>query len=604
VIAKTPFFAAVIAVICASTALAASATFDAQTDRNRLNLNETLTLTLIADSDASGQPDVSPLAADFDILSRGESTMMQVFNGTIAHTRQWTLELAPKHAGRLMIPALALGAERSQPLEITVTATADDAAAGTKPMFVEAEADVLTPYVQQSLEYRVRLLFREQPLQPPQLSEPTADGATVERSGEDRNSETEINGQHYDVIERRYRLIPQRSGTVTIESPRLEAILPDRSASRSRDPFAELDQAFGGTLFQNFSGRGGRRVIERAEAVTLTVRPQPDGAGAHWLPAQSVQLSDEWTPSPPVFRVGEPVTRTLTITALGTTAALVPTLEMGTVDGAQVYADQPHSEDLRGMTAPTAVKSRKIALVPTRAGTLTLPEIRLAWWDIERDVPQVAVIPARSLEVLAAPNTPATVAPTPPAVAAPVAAAPAPAAAPTPPPAPPPLSAPSPTGADDHIIWWVGLALLFGILWVATLIWWWRERRTVTAAPASAAVSPATAAQRQLALRTARQQVEQACVAADARAARAALLAWGRARWPEQPPSGLRELSQQFNQVALATALLALDRAIYAPAESAWNGAAAWQVIAPQLTAAVEKSAKAGEPLPPLYPRY
>jgi hypothetical protein len=150
----------------------------------------------------------------------------------------------------------------------------------------------------------------------------------------------------------------------------------------------------------------------------------------------------------------------------------------------------------------------------------------------------------------------------------------------------------------------VGLALLFGILWVATLIWWWRERRTVTAAPASAAVSPATAAQRQLALRTARQQVEQACVAADARAARAALLAWGRARWPEQPPSGLRELSQQFNQVALATALLALDRAIYAPAESAWNGAAAWQVIAPQLTAEVEKSAKAGEPLPPLYPRY
>ncbi len=594
--------AAGFALSCAVTALATT-TFQAQTDRNRLSVNETLTLNLIADSDASGEPDVSPLAADFEILSRGESTMINVFNGAIAHTRQWTLELAPKRAGQLTIPALALDAARSQPIDITVTATADDATDASKPLLMEATTDLATPYVEQPLEYRLRMLLREQPLQPLQLSEPVVDGATIEQVGEDRQSETDINGQLYRVIERRYRVIPHRSGALMLESPRLEAVFADRSAGRprARDPFTELDQVFGGGLLQQFTGRNGRRVLERAPPVTLTVRPQPAGTGTSWLPATSVQLSDEWTPSPPVLRVGEPVTRTVTITALGTTAAQLPTLELGAVDGAQLYAEQPQAEELRGTSAPTAIKSRKVALVPTRAGTLTVPELRLRWWNTERDEAQVAVIPARQLEVLAAPNAPAA-APVP--EPAPIAAAPAPLPAPSPPPA---AAAPAPAAASAEIAgyqmsWETALALLFGGLWLLTLGWWWRERRRSTALPPVINPAPPPAAQ-QAALRTARQQVEQACVAADARAARAALLAWGLARWPEQPPSGLRELSQHFNQVELATVLLALDRAIYAPVETAWNGAAAWQVLAPHLTIKSTAAPEANTPLPPLYPR-
>lgn len=573
----------VIALFNCAIAPAATGSFEAQVDRNRLGLNETLTLQLTADSDASGEPDVTPLAADFDLLNRGESTMTRIINGAMSHTRQWTLELAPKRSGQLTIPPLALGAMHSQAVEITVTATADDAA--EKPVFMEASADTLTPYVQQVVDYQVRMYFQNQPPRA-SLTELTVDSATVERVGEDRSEETFINGRRYTVIERHYRLIPQRSGQLLIQSPRLDTVIPTPRAARQRDPFADLDQAFGGAFSQNLPGSG-RRVIERAADVTLTVRAQPAGSDASWLPATSLQLSDEWTPSPPLFRVGEPVTRTVTITATGVTAAQLPDLSMGTVDGIQIYADQPQPENLPGTTA-TALKSMKIALVPTRAGTLTLPEIRLPWWNTASDTPQVAVIPARMIEVTGAPANP----PAPPVAVA-----------------PPEMAAPAPNVVEKPVVavtseakssggWWPWLALLFGLLWLGTLAWWWRERRSgrTLNLPQTETTS------RQMSLIHIRKQVQTACLAQDARAARAALLEWALARWSHQPPRGLAELGRRWNDAESAAVLAALDRAIYAPAATTWDGAAAWSVLSAQLQRTEINPVRVNDPLPPLYP--
>ncbi|MBK1695256.1 hypothetical protein CKO09_10990 [Chromatium weissei] len=575
-----------IALLNSAAAPAATGTFEAQVDRNRLSLNETLTLQLTADSDASGEPDVTPLTANFDILNRGESTMTSIINGAMSHTRQWTLELAPKRDGQLTIPPLTLNALHSQAVEITVTATAENSA--DKPMFVEVKTDITAPYVQQVVDYQVRMYFQERP-QRAELTEPTADGATIERVGEDRGEETFINGRRYTVMERHYRLIPQRSGEILIQSPRLNAVIFDSRAAKRGDPFADFDQAFGGAFFQNLPSSG-RRVIERAANVTLTVRAQPNDSGATWLPATSLQLSEEWTPSPPLFRVGEPLTRTVTITATGVTAAQLPDLQMDAVDGMQIYADQAQPETLPGATA-VALKRMKIALIPTRAGTLTLPEMRLAWWNTTTDTRQVAVIPARTVDVMNAPAAanapPISVAAAPPEVAA-------------------PASQPSeklPVVATSEIKsfgeWWQGLALLFGLLWLGTLAWWWRERRD----RAMPKLPQIATTQRHMSLIAIKKQIEAACLAQNARAARAALLDWALARWPQQPPRGLTELSQRWNDAESAAVLDALNRAIYAPTEMAWNGAMAWSVLSVQLQRSEANTLRAmNDSLPPLYP--
>ncbi|MFY9972903.1 MAG: BatD family protein, partial [Chromatiaceae bacterium] len=386
----------------------------ADPDRTRLGANETLTLRLIAEGQPKEEPDLSPLEADFEILSRSTSSRTTIVNGDMSRSQEWVLELAPKRVGDLTIPSLALGNERSQPVPVQVVpADQVEPGDGPRPLFLAAEVDSQSPYVQEPFAYRVKVYYRK-PLLRASLSDPKIEGATIEQRGDDHSYREVLDGEQYTVVERRYLVVPQRSGPLTIQSPRLEAVLigATRPSSRprgQRSPLADLEEMLGGGIFNGMPGMsdttGARRVMERGPDVTLEVRPQPAGTTGPWLPAQSIQLADQWTPSPPRLRVGEPATRTLTITAQGITAAQLPTLDAGSAEGVKVYPEPPSTEDLPGSGPPSAVKTLKLALVPTREGPLTLPEIRLHWWDTVEDRERVSVIPARIFQVEPAAGT-------------------------------------------------------------------------------------------------------------------------------------------------------------------------------------------------------
>ena len=591
----------------------------ADPDRTRLGANETLTLRVIAEGSLSGEPDLSPLEKDFEILGRSTSTRTTIVNGDMSQSREWTLELAPRRTGELQIPALALGAERSQPVPIQVVPPDQVTPAGVpRPLFLDTQVDSPSPYVQEPFSYRVKVYYRDPPRRAT-LSEPQVNGATIEQRGDDQSSTEMVDGQRYTVIERRYLVVPQRSGPLTIASPRLEAVVADGRPGARRSPFADLDEMLGGRVFQGMPGMpdlgAGRRVVERGPDRTLEVRPQPDGTASPWLPAQSVQLADQWTPSPPRLRVGEPITRTLTITAQGATAAQLPTLDAGTSDGVKVYPEPPTSEDLAGGGPPAALKTLKLALVPTRAGPLTLPEIRLHWWDTVEDRQRVAVIPQRTLEVEPAAGTATTPEPTPgPAQVPGLAEVP-----PTPmheaesggagraPDAGPTRSPDLPGAGAEPGLWpWVSLAL--GLGWLLTLGWvLWQGYGGRWQRPGKPARGTG-AAGRSGSARSALAVLSRACAAGDPRAAREALLAWGRSRWPKHPPAGLGALAGRLGGDDAAEVLGDIDRAIYAEGDgeggSRWDGATAWARIEPLLKG--EETAgriPTPVPLPPLYPQ-
>lgn len=583
--------------LLALVSVAASAgSLTAETDKNRMSLEDTVNLRLVAEGDLKGEPDLAPLSADFEILGQSSGSRMSIVNGAVSRTREWTLELSPRRTGRLTIPALSLGGQRTQPIAVEVTEKSPAAGGGPGPVRVQTEAEAKAPYVQQGFLYRVRLLFRVQPRRA-SLSAPTAEGAAIEQDGEDRQSTEMLDGQRYVVIERRFRVVPQRSGPLVIQGPRLEALLPEERASGARrSPMADFEEAFGGSVFQGFPNLAdfgsGRRVVERGPDLTVQVRPQPPGTGPDWLPAQSVQLTDEWTPSPPRFRVGEPLTRTLVITAQGATASQLPTLNPGSPDGAKVYPEPPKLEDLPGSAAPSALKTLKVALVPTRAGPLTLPEIRLPWWDTSADRARVATIPQRTVQVEPAADGSTAMAAPPPQPVAPT--------------SPRTDTEGERIAADRGALaavagsagLWPWIALVLGLGWVATLVWLWRSRRAGRPTVASGG-----AQRRAETLRAAGAQLRQACLSGDPRAARTALLAWGRARWRGQAPRGLGALAMRLGDGEIGPILERIDRANYAAAADPWDGAAAWTALEPRLTAAERATAEpAPGPLPALYP--
>ncbi|AHF05524.1 hypothetical protein MARPU_09900 [Marichromatium purpuratum 984] len=445
---------------CSLDALAQSAPLRLDLERQRLALNETLVVRLIAEGGLKGEPDLRRLEQDFEVLERSHAEQMRIINGTISRLRVWTLVLAPRHPGVIEIAPIALGAARTEPRRVEVVEAGARRAAepGTPPLArVEAEVETATPYVQQALVYRVAILLRERPLQAA-LSAPVAEGAIVEPLGEDRSARAVVDGVEYTRVEQRYLLIPQHSGALRVEGPRLDVIFAaaPRPGALYRD-FPSLS-GFG-------AGGGERRLVERAETLTLQVRARPDAAAEPWLPASAVRLREDWAETPPRAVVGEPLTRVLTLEAEGASATQLPELVLPEVEGAQRYPGRPRVEDGLAVGEVRASARHEIALIPTRPGPLHLPEVHLAWWDLVNDRPREAVIPARTLEVAPAPGTALPSRPASAAVAETVAGD-------------------GPVATDEGGQGaagagpWPWIALVLGLGWAATLIWlWWRRPR-------------------------------------------------------------------------------------------------------------------------------
>ena len=128
---------------------------------------------------------------------------------------------------------------------------------------------------------------------------------------------------------------------------------------------------------------------------------------------------------------------------------------------------------------------------------------------------------------------------------------------------------------------------------------WWRAARSAGAAGGRKAPAQAGQADPRRLL----EKFQQACAANDPRAARERLLQWAAARWPGASPRGLDELARRLPRQASAY-LVEIDRGLYAPESSPWDGMAAWRALAPLLQAqATVETGEGSTALPPLYPR-
>jgi len=595
---------------------ALAGTLEAQIDRTRITQGETVTLQLSVSDDIQGNPDLSPLDKDFDILSRSEGSRFNIINGHSSATREWQLVLLPKHEGDLTIPAVRLGGMESQPLQLKVmpAAATQSGAAGTtgQPVLVEVEAEPEHPYVQGEVAYRVRILSRV-PLNEASLGEPQAGDAIVEQAGEDNHYTTQRNGTTYQVIERRYVIFPQHSGTLRINGPTLAAAVPVRNSGRrslrerffGKDPFKDMEKFFGGAPFADFPDIGGlftetRPVRIRGRDITLNVLPQPAGVQGQWLPAKSLSLAEAWSPDPPVFRVGEPVTRTIALIVDGLSAAQLPDLAPPLPSGMKAYPDQPQNETRAEADSLITTRTLKTALIPTAPGSVTLPEFRIHWWDTEAQQPRVATLPARTFQVLPPrAGTSAATATGAPATAGANAAAPA--------------AASTSSHTDMQALqpkpqpaYWPGIAAAVTAGWLVTLVLWRiSSTRGRNGIPRPAPAGDAAPSRRQQ-LGQCRTRLKNACHSNDPRAAKAALLDWAVLQWPAAPPRDLSALAGRISNAAARGEIIALDRLLYAgDAQQGWDSHAAWPVLE-QVLVQKAPTADSGtdEPLPDLYPRH
>ena len=415
----------------------ASAQARAWLDRSTVGMGESVTLNV--EGGSNEEPDFSVLESDFRIVRRSSVSQMNIVNGAMARTNLWAVGLEPLHEGVITIPALVVGKQLTEPLTLTVRPMQRGSAADGDDVFLEVEADTQSPYVQQQVGYRVRLYYAVSLLEG-NLDEPAGDGVQVRRIGQDANYSRQIDGRRYNVVERRYALTPERSGSLQVRGVTFRG------------------RVARGAQYNSFFSQGVPLTIG-SEDIELEVRPAPANAPSPWLPAQQLTLRDDAQRLPAQVSVGDALELTLVAEATGLSAEQMPELSLPPIEGAEVYPDQEVRETTESDGRIVGKRSRRFAIVPLRAGPLELPERSLTWWNIGSDQSERSTLPARTLEVL-----PAAGAATPSAPSSPVDGS--------------AQQYPAEVQADPaQLRLWRGLAISLAMAWLLTLLAWWRWPR-------------------------------------------------------------------------------------------------------------------------------
>lgn len=574
--------------VCLGLPVLAHAGVSAQVDRSTVNEGDTFTLTLTVTGNNNAQPDLSSLHQNFDVLGTGQNSEIQIINGSVSSSRNWTVTLSPKRTGKLTIPPIQVGNDHSNALSVTVLPATASSGGSQNQADVFVQVSVRPDdksYVQAQLLYTIRLYYAEA-LQQGTLSDPTADNAVIQKLGKDKHFSTMHNGRQYQVIERQYAIFPQQSGKLQIHGVVFDGKVTDPS-QQTGDPF-----------FDSFNPPT-RHVHLRARTLSVQVTPQPTSyTGKSWLPARDIQLQESWSPNNPTFRVGEPVTRSISIHASGLSSSQLPDLSIPSQPDFKLYPDQAQTSDKADGNTLTSTRTQKIAMIPTMAGTLTLPAIHLTWWDTTTHQQRTSSLPAETIKVLPATGANTTTAPTAPVQQSKPATQVKPVA-----PASngsvnvtvhEPGTTPA-SGLQPSRIWII-LATVFAFAWVTTLFLWWRYRR-----PRQAIQPPPKSPDKHNTEQAALKQVALACRQNDPDATRHALLAWARIHWPDDPPLSLGALANQLQDPVLQTQLGKLDKILYTGNAANWQADQLLTALNTRLRQTQTRQAKNDSALEPLH---
>lgn len=526
--------------LCVSPTLEAA--IQAQLDRSRVTEGETVTLTITTDdAQQSLETDFSVLEKDFSILDRRSETQLSIVNGRQAAIVRQIITLEPRSAGTFLIPQLRFGPEATQAIGVQVEPAPELEPGSQPPVFIEM--DVVPSdgpwYVHGQLGLVVRV-FYQQNLTEAAISQPEPSPASV-RLMQETPYQAERGGERYRVLERTYAVFPERSGELIIPPMQLTGRLVERRTSSVWQPAVR-----------------GRRVQVESEAVQLAIEPKPaEFSGAEWQPARDYRLTQQIS-SGDTLRVGEPVTRTVIIDAVGLEENMIVEPPWPALPDTRIYPDQPQGITRDDGQWVLGHKEFRYAVVPESEGDLVLPELRVEWWDTQNNEARTAVLPAHTVYVQASALVPRA----------------------------PVVEPAGPTASDSGLpfrpagspepAYWRWLALGFGVLWLLTLLWAIKSKRGRLApvVTGAGAMKPGNEAELLSAL-------ERACNSGDRRQARRVLQNWLLESGPGDRHPSLLEFADQTGDPALKNSIYDLDAQGFQSAngpEAArdWDGRAFW----------------------------
>lgn len=373
----------VISLISLSSAVYGATSLVASVDKNPVMVGEQFTLTLTANAKLNqSNLDSSALLKQFTVGSTSMGSSTRIVNGDISQQTTWNISLVQLKAGQYKIPSFTVNGASSEPIDIEVIEqpTTGKTTTDNQDVKLVVEFEHTSAYVGQQLLYRVKLYIGTA-LQRAQLQAPTLEGAEISPLGEDEDSTEILNGRRYRVISRNYSIRPTQAGEFQLSG---SVFRGDISLSQR-------------TSFFN-NGRS-KPVTLIGDSKPFSVLPIPENFPGDWLVSAQVALDDQWTEQSE-YKVGEPITRTITLTAADTTVEQLPSIAPKFGPGINTYPDKRTTQQGLNGTTLIAQAVQKFAVIPSAAGKVTFPEVRLPWFNSRSNELQWATLPAKTIIVV------------------------------------------------------------------------------------------------------------------------------------------------------------------------------------------------------------
>lgn len=211
---------------------------------------------------------------------------------------------------------------------------------------------------------------------------PEIPGSVLLKIGGALISSKEIAGETWAVQTHEFALFSQRSGSVDI--PAIQARFGAREGFTG--PVSDIEAT--------------------VDAARVEIRRPPGTEDIPFLiTTESLEITETWEPTPEDAKVGDVFKRTIIRRAeqmAGMT--LVPAPTQGP-DGFRIYPPKVETSDKTERGQFLGERRETITYQITDSGTMTLPEIRYVWWDLQTETLGSKILPAISINVAALPRT-------------------------------------------------------------------------------------------------------------------------------------------------------------------------------------------------------
>ena len=272
------------------------------------------------------------------------------------------------------VPAYAPTAYAGYPGQLATTTTAG------RPS-VEVEVSETSPFEQQNIVYTVRVVSSDN-LKTLNPILPRIEGAALQKvDGPAASLRTDKRSGTQEIVNTyHFKLTPLRSGEIVI--PVISFKGTQVSSNRQWNGMPGMPPT---------TGAGEAFTIASTSPVTLSVQPA-EPTVKPWLPLNDLKLKAQLSNEQRV-KEGTPVTLTLELDAKGTVGDQLPTLENQLVsDDFRVYRESTTTKNGISSDGAYLIGSRRetYTLIPLKDGWIRLPQLGVAWWDVDSNTAQIA----------------------------------------------------------------------------------------------------------------------------------------------------------------------------------------------------------------------